>query len=233
MQGELEASDSLFFTLLYFFTLLHKTMRRRIIIAGSGAGPAGLGAYAPASTVPMPDYRGREAEGASAQQQPSVPPSSQPPVKPPPSSGAVYVPQQPWVTPPADAEFFDPIDYVALGNQGTTTVILTLNVPMGRDGVIELFGNVVFGAGWTEGTGDLIWQILKNGEAVRNYENIRASLGNVSNPVALGLRIAEGDQITVQVVNAAAPAGVPGNPITSARFHGWFYPKAHDTQGWA
>jgi hypothetical protein len=145
----------------------------------------------------------------------------------------VYQPLAPWVQMPADGEPIDPITFVALGAQGTTTTILDFIVPAGRDGVIELFGNVIFGAGWVEGTGDLIWRILRNGEAVRNYEDIRASLGNVSNPVRIGIRIYEGDQIQVIAINAPAPAGILGNPIVSARMHGWFYPKAHDQQGWA
>lgn len=196
-------------------------------------GFAGLGAIAPADTLPRPDYRGADVERV-AQQNVIAPPSQiVPAVTPPPSSGASYQQLAPWQFPPFNAEPFDPCVYVALGNQGTTTTILTLRVPDGRHGVIAKFGNQDFGAGWTQGTGDLIWRILINGAAARNYENIRASLGNVANPTDLGLRLYENDLVEVIVVNAAAPAGIPGNPIVSARLHGWFWPKVDDQEGWS
>lgn len=163
--------------------------------------------------------------------QPAPVPAQQPPPAPP--SGSIYAPLSPFVFPPDDAEPFDPLPYVALGAQGTTTVVVSLPVPEGRDGVIELFGNAVFGAGWTEGSADLIWQIRRDAQPERNYENIRSSLGNPSNPVKLGLRIYSGNLIEVVAINAAAPAGIIGNPIIGARLHGWFFPKAHDSaKGW-
>jgi hypothetical protein len=158
----------------------------------------------------------------------------QPPVVAPPSSGAVYQPLAPWVQMPPDGEPFNPLAWIVLpAVAAVDNPIVTLVVPPGRDGVITRIANVVFGAGWTEGSGTLIWRILRNGEAVRNFEAILASLGNVSNPLSLqgsGIRIYEGDTVVFTIQNTAI---VPGGQQVGAMFGGWFYPKAHDQQGWA
>lgn len=189
----------------------------------------GLGAYSPADTTPRPSYVHQQQEAVALQS--AAPPAgvAQPGVVVPPSSGAVYMPLPPWEVMPSDGEPIDPADVVALGAVATPVVVLSFRVPTGRDGVIYSFGNQDFGAGWTQGTGDLIWRILRDGFPVRNYENIRVSLGNIANPVKIGIRIYEGESIEVTAENTA----IPGNPNVGARIHGWFYPKSHDQQGWA
>jgi hypothetical protein len=188
-----------------------------------------LGTYAPADTSAfIRAYASRVAV------QPPPPPVVQPGVVPPPSSGAVYTPSAPWVQMPPDGEPFNPLAWIVLpAVAAVDNPIVTLVVPPGRDGVITRIANVVFGAGWTEGSGTLIWRILRNGEAVRNFEAILASLGNVSNPLSLqgsGIRIYEGDTVVFTIQNTAI---VPGGQQVGAMFGGWFYPKAHDQQGWA
>ena len=194
--------------------------RRFVIVRGGGVG---LGGIAPAAvydrfaaTAPQPAQ-----PTPSRIYQPASPaPTTQP-------SGAVYMPQYPWVYPPADAEPFDPQTWITMPAvvPGTEVQVLALTVPLGKNGVIQKFGNVVIGAGWVEGTGDLIWRILRDGAAVRNYQNILASLGNVSNPVDCGIRIFENEVIQVVIENVAL---VPGGQQVGARLRGWFYPKAHD-----
>lgn len=195
----------------------------------------GLGAIAPAPDVRPHPLRYRDPmQFYDEQHIPPPPPQPQPPERPAPYSAALYVPSAPpWTRAgkPADAEEFDPCPYVNLTAPVSTVAVLTFVCPPGRDGVIELFGNQDFGAGWTQGTNDLVWQILRNGAVVQNYDNIRASLGNVSNPVALGLRIFEGDTIVVQVINNAIPV-VGAGPIVAARFHGWHYSSAQSAPGW-
>lgn len=194
----------------------------------------GLGDIAPADARPHP-RRYRDPEQFYEQQH-VPPPAPQLIVVPPPplSSQAEYAAgAPPWTREgmPPDAEPFDPLTWIAMPVIHATNenVVLALTVPMGRDGVIELFGNQALGAGWNEGTGELIWRIRQNGAAVRNYENILSSLGNVGNPVAMGLRIFENDTIQVMLVNTAIP---PAAQPVGARFHGWFYPKSHSASGW-
>lgn len=201
-------------------------MRRRVVIIPSGI--RGLGAYAAADTAAF-----NRAFASPVPQPPMPPPSAQPWVQPPPSSGAVYQPFAPWVQMPPDGEPFNPLTWIALpAVAAVDTAVVTLVVPPGRDGVITRLANVALGVGWVEGTGELIWRILRNGEAIRNFEAILASLGNVSNPLSLqgsGIRIYENDTLQFTVRNISLAAGGQ----IGAMFGGWFYPKAHDQQGWA
>ena len=123
---------------------------------------------------------------------------------------------------PSDGLAFDYTAYVALPAPGASAVVVTFTVPEGFHGVIKRAGNAFVGAGWTEGTGTLVWQILANGGVIRNYDNILASLGSVSAPSeTAGILVYEQQLVVLQINNislaVAAQAG--------GRLGGWFYPK--------
>lgn len=201
--------------------------RRRVIVVRPGMR-GGLGAYAPAETQTIQlQYL------HPAAPPPPPAPSAQPAIVPPPSSAITAPP--PWIEMPPDGEPFNPLTWIAMPAvaAGVDNPVVTITVPPGRDGVITRLANMVLGVGWAQGTGDLIWKILRNGEAVRNFENVLASLGNVGNPLYLfksGIRIYENDVVQWTLQNTAL---VPGGQQVGAMFGGWFYPKSHDDQGWA
>jgi len=127
---------------------------------------------------------------------------------------------------PPDGVPFDPTAYIALPAIGVTSPVLTLNVSDGYLAVIRVMGNVFVGAGWTEGSGSLVWQLLDNGGVIRNYDNIVSSLGTVNNPRPVGggggIIVQEGHSIVLQVDNVSLAVG---GAQVGARLGGWFIPK--------
>jgi hypothetical protein len=126
---------------------------------------------------------------------------------------------------PGDGFPFDPAAYVATPAVGVTSTVLTFTVPEGQHGVIWKVGNVFVGAGFVEGSGSLIWQIVQDNGVVRNYDSIVASLGAVSNPTQLSgpILIYEGQVIKLQVQNVSL---VVGGTQVGGRLSGWFFPKS-------
>lgn len=134
---------------------------------------------------------------------------------------STYYPKRPWIDEPSGALPFDPQNGVALGAVGGSQVVLTLNVPLGYDGVIKYLScNTVFP--FNDFSGDLQWQLLQNGRAIRNFDNILAQKGTIQIPRPISpLRIYGGDIIT-WVVNHVANVGLNGNIVCS--LNGYFYP---------
>lgn len=134
----------------------------------------------------------------------------------------------PWVVPPANYQQFDNIAYILLPaiSASVFTDVLNFKVPTGQNGVIVNVANNFVGGGWGEGSGDVVWQILRDSGVVPGYDNITASLGSPANPVRVpGLRIQENQVIEFMVRNNAVL--LAGQRI-GARLIGWFYPKEDD-----
>lgn len=128
-----------------------------------------------------------------------------------------------WLFPPADAQAFDFVNYIALPAAGATGVILDFKVPLGQDGIIKRFGNAYVGGGFTEGSGSLQWQLLADGQPIPNYENIPASLGATANPSEVSsIRIWQGQRIELVVNNISL---VVGGTFSGGRLGGWFTPR--------
>lgn len=125
---------------------------------------------------------------------------------------------------PPDGLAFDYTAYVPLPAPAPANgAVVQFTVPEGFHGVIKRVGNVFVGAGWTEGSGSLVWEILANGGVIRNYDNILASLGAVSNPAeTAGILIYEQQVVTLQVFNVNLAVG---GAQAGGRLSGWFYPK--------
>src|SRR6476660_6203284 len=83
---------------------------------------------------------------------------------------------------PPDGFPFDYTAYIATPAVGVISPVISFTVPEGHYGVIKKIGNVYVGAGFVEGSGSLVWQILQNAGVVRNYDNILAGLGTVTQP---------------------------------------------------
>lgn len=152
------------------------------------------------------------------------------------SEGKNYslVEQPPWVERPASGESIDPAEAIALPAIGATATILQFRVPPGRSGVIKRLGNEVVGGGWVNGDGNLIWQILINGAAVKNFERIVMSVGTVPDPRSIaGIRLRETDLVQFTVFNNpnGPTGGVPvAGQLVLATLGGWFYPKELDPE---
>jgi hypothetical protein len=56
-------------------------------------------------------------------------------------------------------------------------VILSFKVPSNWDGWITQVANSFNGPGFVPGSGDIVWRILQNGQAVRDFDNIQVLLG--------------------------------------------------------
>jgi hypothetical protein len=131
-----------------------------------------------------------------------------------------------WIDPPSQWENIDQLNYVALPAIGATAIIITFQVPAGRNGVIQKVGNNFVGGGWVEGSGDVVWRILVDGTpppGATSYDNILGSLGSPANPVEIpGFRIFENQVITLVAFNNAVV--VAGQKV-GGRLVGYLYPR--------
>lgn len=136
----------------------------------------------------------------------------------------IYIARLPiWLFPSADSEAFDFVKYIALPAVGAQGVIISFTVPPGFNGIIKRLGNVYVGGGFTEGGGQLQWQLLDNNVPIANYENIPASLGATASPSEVSsIRIKESELIQLVVNNISL---VVGGTFSGGRLGGWFYPK--------
>lgn len=137
-----------------------------------------------------------------------------------------------WIFPSMNAIAFDNAGDVVIPAIGVEVPIFTFQVPKGQNGVMKEIGNVFIGSGFTDGSGQVIWRILQNNQAMRGKENVINSLGSVAQPSRIGgggfMRILENDIIVMSVLNVSI---VPGGQLIGGRLSGWFYPKDEDPQG--
>lgn len=131
-----------------------------------------------------------------------------------------------WIYPPINWENIDQINYAALPAIGTEAVILTFQVPLGRNGIINKVACNFVGGGWVEGSGDVLWRILVDQgtpPGANSYEAILASLGSPAQPVGIaGFRIFENQVVTVEIFNNAV---VVAGQKAGARLCGYLYPR--------
>lgn len=131
----------------------------------------------------------------------------------------------PWVTPPDGFKGFDYAQAIATPAFGAgDTVILSFTVPLGMDGIIKRLSNGYTGPGFVDGSGNLIWRILVDGQAVQGYDAIVVRLGAVDQPTLIdGVQIRSGQLVSLVVNNATAVLPVAGTQVTG-RLGGYFYP---------
>lgn len=130
----------------------------------------------------------------------------------------------PWVEAPQNFLSYDEFGLVALpASPSVDATILSMLVPDGYDGVIKTISLNFTGGGFVQGSGDIVWRILIDGQAVRNFSNITTEKGSPEQPRPLsgGIRVFSGQLVTA-VVNHASNVGLSGD--ATAGFGGWFYP---------
>jgi len=128
---------------------------------------------------------------------------------------------------PPEGEDFEVTGGIIIPAVGASGVVLQFTVPFGRNGMIKRIANVFIGAGFTDFSGTVVWQIVQDANQtgppiVPNFDNIVASLGSASNPSTIdGIRVKETQLVQLIVKNISiAPAG----QIIGGRLGGYFYP---------
>lgn len=128
--------------------------------------------------------------------------------------------REPWYQPGA----------VALPAIGAQAVVVQRSVPYGRNGYLWKLGVDYVGAGFTEGSGALIYRVFRNGaltRAVKGFSNLTASMGAVNNPIEISpVQLYENEVISIVVVNVAL--GVGGAQLVGV-LHGWDYPRSEES----
>jgi hypothetical protein len=142
--------------------------------------------------------------------------------------------------PPADSDTFTiapspfPV-YPAVMPAGGQLPILTFTVPRGKFAVIRKLAIVHFGGNPPDGTGQVIWRVLRNGGGLRGLSTIMWQVGTFANPKDMPIYCWELDTITVTVEcpallpNGAPNPGPPGGSTTAASFDGYMYPLSEAT----
>jgi hypothetical protein len=141
----------------------------------------------------------------------------------------------PYLVPPPDSESFHLAAGIPLPaiTPATFSTVVRVVVPPGRNGVLNKIANEFVGGGFTDFSGNIVWQIVRNPgpglqTAERNYENIVASLGAVARPAQISpIRLYENDVIELVVNNNAI---VVGGETIAGLLGGYFYPRSYDDQ---
>ena len=142
-------------------------------------------------------------------------------------SGFDYAP--PWVHPPPDFLAFDPVKAIATpALSAVDSVVLSFPVPQGWDGVIRGLSHNYSGGNLQQASGAIVWRVLIDGVAARNYDAMVAEFGSPQVPRPIwGIRI-YGNQLVQYVVNLPLATGfiadAPSNIICGMQ--GWIYPRA-------
>lgn len=120
------------------------------------------------------------------------------------SSPYTSVRREPYLDPPPGSQSFYPESSISIPAVGAGNVpVLSFIVPIGYDGAINAINNNFTGGGFVNGSGDLIWQILIDGRAVRNYDAILTERGLPGQAVDISpIQIFSG-QLVEYVINHA------------------------------
>lgn len=120
----------------------------------------------------------------------------------------------PWIDPPDGfQEFYFP-GIIATPAQGAgDTTAIQFTVPNGWNGVIKRI-STWYSANFQNGSGQIIWRLLRNGRPFKNFDNVLVLLGTPGAPFDFGrggLQLTAGDTITGIVNNVSAVA--PGTQV--------------------
>lgn len=144
---------------------------------------------------------------------------------PPAGDGTIEISKRPWLDPPLGFYPFDEQDGNDLPAIGAGfVVVLSFKVPNGSDGVINYISNNFAAGGFTPFSGDIIWQILADGRAIRNFENIKAEKGTVEKGRKISPIRVYSNQLVQYTVKHVANVALAGQVICSC--NGYYYPNS-------
>lgn len=134
----------------------------------------------------------------------------------------------PWGPYPIGHIPYDVIGAIQIPVVGSGDVIVpfspSLVVPPGADGVIVSYSLNFQGGGFDQGSGDIVWKILRNNQPIRNFDFITTERGSLQSPRTINnVRIYSTDILSITVNHVSNP-GLNGQ-ITAA-LTGYFYPQA-------
>lgn len=92
-------------------------------------------------------------------------------------------------------------------------------VPVGFTAIINKLAIVHVGGGFIDGTGIIIWRVLRNSAGEKGLNNLTAQVGSLQIPNDIVLVLQEGDHFQITVETTALQAGTTG-----ARISGYFVP---------
>ena len=104
------------------------------------------------------------------------------------------------------------------------TEIIRYVVPVGQVAVINYLAVVHVGGGFVDGSGNVIWRILRNSAALKGMNNLQSQVGTYAAPIPVAVMGVEGDIFTVTVEVPAAQPPMPPGSSTAARIHGFIMP---------
>jgi len=130
----------------------------------------------------------------------------------------------PWIQRPSGFLDFDQVNAIALPGAPLPAAanVIFGNVPQGYDGVIEYYSCNFTGGGFVDGSGDIIWRVLADGRAIRNFENIQSEMGSLATPRPVKIRIYSNQNYAFTVTHVANLL-LAGNIICCLK--GYFYPR--------
>lgn len=128
----------------------------------------------------------------------------------------------PWNFPTWDSKFFDRVGVIGLPAIATPTQIVSFTMPAGFTGVVKWLANIYLGGGFQDGSGNLIWQVLIDGNPVEDYEAVTAQLGTLPVPTETFIPVMENQTVSVWITVVVVPGG---GASTGARLKGWRWPS--------
>ena len=140
--------------------------------------------------------------------------------------------------PPADSDYFTVTpapfpNYPAVG--ASAIVVIAFTVPQSKVAVIRKLSIVHIGGNAPDGTGRVIWRVIRNGAGLRGLGTLTAEYGTFANPKEASIFCTENDTIAVTVecpallADGTANPGMPVGTTTAASFDGFLYPLAEAT----
>lgn len=151
---------------------------------------------------------------------------------------------RPWVEQPDGGRAFSPIGTMLVSDftLDTETIVLSIEIPFGYDGVINYaVANVLPSpsatSNFTEGSGQIIWRLTANdltdfggGAArhLRDWGNVTVSRGSMTDPSPIpngGLRVYSRNLVKfTATLSSTTPSLNPGATILTS-IMGWIYPR--------
>ncbi len=148
------------------------------------------------------------------------------------SSGPFYRRSVSLFNPPADSNPLiitaNPFIAYPLPDVGPSTII-TFTVPLGLFALITKLAIINYGGNPPDGSGNVVWRVLKNGGGIRGLSNLTSQVGTYAQPNDVVITLIENDVIAVTVEVPAGQPAMPGGSTTAARFHGFTLPLVEAT----
>lgn len=153
-----------------------------------------------------------------------------------PELGAPIYNEPPWQKMPANSFEFNPMNGLPVSAfqtagvfNATDTLILSIQVPSGYDGIINRFVASTTGVtGYNDFTGDIVWRLKYGIRYAKSLGNVDNTFGSFNNAIQVPgvnvIRVISGQTIEV-FANVPVNSPISGTGTINAGVFGWFYPR--------